>query len=474
MWDNLAIVDVETTGMWPHRDRVIEVGIVLINNGVVEDQYSQLINPHVFIPEVITGITGITATEVEMMPDFRDQAETIYQRLTGRVLVAHNVRFDYGFLKKEFERLGMKYRAKQLLCSARMSRALYPKAKGHSLQKIIERVGIKVERRHRALDDAKAVWEFFQHLEKTMEKEVLEKTKKTLIKSQSIPPLLGEQQLENLPHGPGVYLMYSEDGTLLYVGKSVDIRERVWSHFYDDLKLPKDFKIKTRVAKIEVKTTAGEVGALLLESRLIKELKPLLNSQLRQAQSMVVALKRENADGYTTIKYERKDKIDINDWNEIWGVYRSEAQAKTRMEKLTREFKLCGYLMGLEKRKPCFGHQLEQCQGACEGKEKAIKYNLRVQMALIKEKLMSWPFKGPIVIGEENEITGQRANHVFDQWCYLGDSFGFAQDGSFERLTPEERISDTSGVDTYVFDLDVYKILKRYLTNHFNQVKVLR
>jgi DNA polymerase III subunit epsilon len=229
------------------------------------------------------------------------------------------------------------------------------------------------------------------------------------------------------------------------------------------------------VADVEVKTTAGELSALLLESELVKELRPLLNSQLRNRQELTVAFKKLNQDGYMTLEFRRIPKLMAEDLPLVAGVFRSKRQAKERVQQLAEEHNLCWYLCGLETSKPCFGYHLEKCQGACLNNESALKYNLRFQEAMLPEGFTTWPFPGAIVVYEENEVTGQMANHVFDKWCYLGNLDEMSTP-DMETSLPRRQAGFTLGVSVnrdYVFDLDVYKILKRFLAQHPGRVKVV-
>src|SRR5919106_159771 len=155
----LAIVDVETTGSDPATDRVTEIALLEVNKFVLNERWSTLVNPGAPVPGAIQALTGITQAMVERAPRFADIAAELYERLAGRVFVAHNARFDYGFLRREFDRAGLKYVAKTV-CTVRLSRRLYPGERGHDLDSLIERHGLECEARHRAAPDAAAVWQF--------------------------------------------------------------------------------------------------------------------------------------------------------------------------------------------------------------------------------------------------------------------------------------------------------------------------
>lgn len=170
----LAVIDTETTGLSPQDDRVIEVGVLRVERGVVVRRFTSLIRGARPIPAVITNITGITDAMLEDAPRFADIAPELAEMLHGALFVAHNAPFDYGFIHEEFARLGTPFAA-QSLCSVRLSRALYPEYPRHDLSSIIRRHGLSCNERHRAMDDANAVWEFLRHIAATIPNERLER-----------------------------------------------------------------------------------------------------------------------------------------------------------------------------------------------------------------------------------------------------------------------------------------------------------
>src|SRR5919201_2060760 len=155
----LAIVDLETTGALPGWDRVTEIGVIEIDGFEVSSEWSTLVNPCASIPAPIQALTGITDEMVAAAPSFAELAAELYERLAGRVFVAHNARFDYAFLRHEFERAGLKFLAKTL-CTVRLSRRLYAEHSSHSLDSLLERHGIECRARHRAISEADEVWKF--------------------------------------------------------------------------------------------------------------------------------------------------------------------------------------------------------------------------------------------------------------------------------------------------------------------------
>ena len=455
----LVFVDIETTGVSYQRHRVIEVAAIRVENGVVIDTFSSLVDPESPLPPFITGLTGISDNDLAAAPSFYDIAEDIYTILEGAIFVAHNVRFDYGFLKREFSDTGRDFSPK-LMCTVRLSRALYPEARGHKLQNLIDRCGLKAESRHRAYDDALAMWQFIQHVQAHFPAPKLEATVRRQLKSPSLPRGLEPAMVSGLPEGPGVYIFEDENGSPLYIGKSVNIKKRVMSHFSADHNFESEFKISQQVSNIEAKTTAGELQALLLESKLIKERQPLYNRQLRRSQKLTLARQVIRPDGFISIAIDDVEAIQPDNLKDILGVYTTKNKARQYLNRIMRDYGLCPKLMGLEKGAgACFSYQLQRCAGACAGTETADEYNSRLFSAFAGRRLEEWPYQTPILI-EENGHGSYRGAIVVDQWCVIA-SLSYRPDND-----PDIRLQEK------MFDIDTYKILRSFLAAKIRDLKI--
>jgi len=275
-----VVVDTETTGISASFDRIIEIGALVIENGKIVREYETFLNPGGPISPFITALTGIHDKDLEDAPTFYELADEIHALFGDAVMVAHNARFDYGFLKQEFRRINKSFSPKQL-CTVRLSRALLPDLPRHNLDTLIEHFQIQVDARHRAMGDARAVFEFLQKAEQIFSPAALESAVKQVLKKPTLPQGLTQKDIDVLPDGAGVYIFYDKDGTCLYVGKSITIRERVLSHFAQDVYSATEMQIAQNVASIETIETAGELGALLKEASLVKSMAPLYNQLLR-------------------------------------------------------------------------------------------------------------------------------------------------------------------------------------------------
>lgn len=439
-----VFVDIETNGGNGPSGRIIEVGLIRVEGGQVVREYKSLVNPGGGIPVWIERLTGIKNNDLIHAPYFDDIAEELRSILDGAIFVAHNVRFDYSFFRSHFASLGYDFKPK-LFCTVRMSRGLYPEHKGHSLEKIIHRHNIQVNDRHRAFDDARAIYDFAQLAITEKGHEAFLANAALQMKTKTLPPNIDETRFAHLPVTAGIYIFEAEDGTPLYVGKSVNIRARVLSHFANDTKIAKEMKLSQRSFRISYEQTDTEIEALLLESARIKELQPMFNRLLRRKITQAALVKKYDTHGYITISIENRDLSEATDLETIYGVYTSRAKAKAALERLTLTFQLCPKLMGLEKATTfCFRHQLGLCKGACGGEELPESYNRRVELALERSKLEAWPFKTKIAV----QISDSKSL-IIDQWIIEG-----IMHHEFEPTL--ERLANG-------FDIDTYKILRSYL-----------
>jgi DNA polymerase-3 subunit epsilon len=414
----VACVDLETTGGHAARDRVIEAGIVLLEGGEVVEEWSTLVNPGVLIPYAIQEFTGISEAMVADAPPFEAVAGEIASRLNGRLFVAHNARFDYGFLRSEFRRLDLRFRA-PVLCTVRLSRALTPGERGHNLDAVMARHGIACAARHRALGDAQVLAEFLRIARERWAGAELAAIVDRLIGSSRLPPQLDPALADELPEGPGVYLIYGDGDALLYVGKAKNLASRVPAHFAGS-RSKLDRELAERVRRIEWVETAGEFGAALAEARLIRDRKPALNRRLRDAAELwAIRLREDGAMPLASIAL--LDAID--DPGASYGLFRRRVDAERALAGLAREHGLCAKWLGLEAGEgSCVGFQLGRCRGICAGRESPALHAVRARLALAGLKRRDWPFPRQVGI-RERDWRGVEETHVFNHWCYVDEPF---------------------------------------------------
>jgi len=447
----VACIDLETTGGTAVHHRVIEVGIVLLDDGEVVEEWSSLVNPGMRIPSSIESFTGISNEMVADAPPFEDLRDEVRRRLDGRLFVAHNARFDYGFVRNEFRRLGEKFSA-PVLCTVRLSRALFAEHARHNLDTLIERYGLDCGQRHRALGDAAVLPPLLAAFEQAAGSERLQEMALAAQQDSRLPAHLPSDLADDLPDGPGVYLFRGEGGTLLYVGKSRNLRSRVLGHFASEHRSSKEAKLARQVRAVEWTETGGELGALLLESQLVKELAPSANRRLRKPAGLQGVRLEDRADGIA-VCVEPLDATAFDDAGEWYGPFRTERDARRALEGKAREAGLCLKAMGLERGDgSCFAYQLGRCRGACVGNEPRALHDARLRLALASLRLKPWPFPGAIGIRERGAPGERAVLHVIDRWHHLGTA---ADDVEIAALL--ERGSSGE------FDPDSYRIIARCL-----------
>ena len=444
-YPRLAFVDLETTGGTATTDRVTEVGIIEVDEDGVR-QWSSLVNPEMPIPPFIQSLTGISNEMVADAPTFAELADDIHARLADRVFIAHNARFDHGFLKNEFRRTGHEFRP-PVLCTVRLSRKLFPGFARHNLDSLVERHRLEVTQRHRALGDAQLIWQFWQKLPESHTPEAIDDAVARLLTRPTMPSRLDALQMDAVPHTHGVYLFYGENDLPLYIGKANNLRRRILSHFSTDHALPKELAISQQVERIDWLHAAGELGALLKEAELIKKLKPAQNVKLR-ANEEICSWRLLMRNGVLRLGLANTDDLFFGHDPALYGLYTSKRRASDAMKAVADAHALCHVTLGLEKPrggKACFASQVKKCLGVCAGREPVAEHNARVLEALASMRLRAWPYPGPIGIREGESL------HVIDGWAYLGTI----------HARDDPRILLRRGQQR--FDRDVYLILHRKL-----------
>ena len=444
-----AIVDIETTGGNVTYDRITEIGIVEVTEDGVKE-WSTLINPRIKIPETIQRLTGITNAMVESAPYFEQVAKEIVLRLQGKLFIAHNVRFDYGFIKNEFLRLAYPFKAK-LMCTVKLSRNLYADCDGHSLEKIIARHQIFVTHRHRALDDAKAAYKFMTIAEEEHGEEKVKAAIAHQYRKESLPSNFDAGLIDGLPNSPGVYYFWGENKELLYVGKSISIRKRVLSHFTADHKSSREMKICQQTRNITFDKTSGELSALILESIKVKELQPIYNRRLRRISTFYSIQLTEENNGLLTPKISPISEMPATK-QKMYGLFASVKKAKDTLQSISDEYALCYYACGLEKanNRACSSHQIKRCSGYCTGKLAPIMHNIKMLEGLSSIALKTWPYKGPVALVEKSSSSESGVQHylIVDNWCVLDSTSDLTEYSQkpFDNYTPQ-------------IDKDIYRYL---------------
>ena len=453
-YPDLAFVDIETTGSHFDRDRITEIGIKTLAGNELQ-VWERLIDPQTYIPQNIQRLTGISPAMVMGKPCFSEIAEDLKKELEGKIFVAHNARFDYGFIKASFKRIGIDFKPK-VLCTVKLSRLLFPDQSRHNLDTIIRAHGLSVSTRHRALGDADLLLQFWRVCESKVGEAKLNEAINQLIGNASLPSNIDQNLIDSIPDGPGCYIFYGDNKTPLYIGKSISLRSRVMGHFQGALTQRKEMKLSLQVRDIDWIETSGELGALILESKLIKERMPSMNIKLRRSKDLCAWSLLEDASGVLTPSLVTHHHLQPGLQENLYGLFYSKREAHSYLKAIAKKYQLCEALLGLEKRidgKSCFGYQVKQCGGACLNLTPIALHNLQLKTAMELFRVQVWPYSGAIAIKEGGEMI------VLDKWCYLGTAIN--QDELYELAQSGEA----------EFDLDIYKIVKKALLgSHKNQV----
>ena len=366
-----AILDIETTGGQFNEEGITEIAIYKFDGHEIVDQFISLVNPEIPIQPFVVKLTGINNAMLHSAPKFFEVAKRIIEMTNDCVLVAHNADFDYRILRTEFRRLGYDFNIKTL-CTVELSKRLLPEQTSHSLGKLVRALGIPMADRHRASGDAMATVKLFKMLlDKDLNKEIVKEHIKFEIQKGIAPKLI--DIVESLPSKTGIYYIHREDGSLIFIGKSKNIKKRVNQHFTGITKSAK--KIQNEVSAVTYEETGSELIAQLKESQEIKINRPIYNRMSPKSNFSWAVYAEKDANGYLNLKLQKADgrKKEVKS-------YTSQQEGKDALYRITSHYKLCQKLTGLyETKTHCFQHTISECDGACIGKITSEEYNLRVQ-----------------------------------------------------------------------------------------------
>jgi DNA polymerase-3 subunit epsilon len=300
-----AIVDIETTGGYAAANDITEIAIVLHDGTLVTEVYQTLVKPTVPIPYFIQSLTGITPSLIEDAPAFAEVAPVIFEKLQGRIFVAHNVNFDYSFIKHHLASHGFEL-SLQKLCTVRLSRKVFPALPSYSLGNLCRHFNIHIENRHRAGGDATATARLFSHILANNGEFHIRESLKRSSKEQSLPPNLSREQIERLPYSPGVYYFHNQKGKVIYVGKARNIRYRVSSHFTHNGTGKQRQDFLRNIYSITYQTCGTELMAFILENIEIRKYWPEYNRALKNFNPVFGLYLYEDQAGFLRLIIEKK------------------------------------------------------------------------------------------------------------------------------------------------------------------------
>ncbi|CAH0132193.1 MULTISPECIES: exonuclease domain-containing protein [unclassified Pedobacter] len=372
-----AVVDIETTGGHASANGITEVAINIHDGNEIVESYTTLINPKQPIPVYITALTGIDDNMLSDAPTFDDVALQIYQLLNDKIFVAHNVNFDYSFLKHHLAAAGYDLQCKKL-CTVRLSRKLIPGKSSYSLGKLCTALQIPIQNRHRAAGDADATSILFNLLLEYDQEGIIAEMLKKTSKEQVLPPHLDKASILRLPHQPGVYYFKDSKGKIIYVGKAKDLKKRVTSHFTGNTPNRQRQDFLRTIHDVDHVICGTELMALILEANEIKRLWPENNRAMKRYEHKYDLYIFEDQNGYLRLAIDKHKKN-----NNSFQSFNSLLEGYNFLNQLVDKYQLCAKLCYLQKTATkCYAHENGQCFGACSGIETVSVYNKKLNTAL--------------------------------------------------------------------------------------------
>jgi DNA polymerase-3 subunit epsilon len=406
-----AILDIETTGGQFNEEGITEIAIYKFDGHEIVDQFISLVNPEIPIQPFVVKLTGINNAMLRSAPKFFEVAKRIIEMTNDCVLVAHNADFDYRILRTEFRRLGYDFNIKTL-CTVELSKRLLPEQPSHSLGKLVRALGIPMADRHRASGDAMATVKLFKMLlDKDLNKEIVKEHIKFEIQKGIAPKLL--DIVESLPSRTGVYYIHNEQGKLIYIGKSRNIKKRINQHFTGTT--TKCRRIQSDVFTVTYDETGSELIALLKESEEIKINKPMFNRTQRKSIFQFALYAEKDTNGYLNLILQKADgrKKEITS-------FASMQEAKNALFRITSHYNLCQKYTGLYITKnECFQFKIKECDGACIGKILPEEYNERVQEFIDKNSFLS----NSMILIDKGRNSSEHSAVLIENGIYKGYAF---------------------------------------------------
>jgi DNA polymerase-3 subunit epsilon len=442
-----AILDIETTGGQASYEKITEIAIYIHDGKKVVDEFSTLINPERTIPAFITRLTGIDNEMVRKAPKFYEVAKKIVEITQDKTVVAHNAQFDYSFIREEFRSLGYAF-SRDYVCTVKLSRKLIPGFRSYSLGNLCKNLGITIEGRHRAGGDASATVKLFEILlEKDRDNHISKSIRNDYLHLR-FPEHFDRKIVDKLPEATGVYYLHNIDGTVIYIGKSNNIRKRVLTHFANKGN-HKAVEMRNAIRDVTFELTGNELVALLFESDEIKKYLPFYNRAQRHSLFKFGIYQEVNKDGYIVLK---AGKITPTVQPVVTAF--SIDEATEILEKKISKYRLCQKLCSIYNiQYACFHYSINQCNGACIGKEAPEEYNKRVRKAIAS---LEYAHPNFLIVGNGRSEEERSVVNV-ENGKYLG--FGF--------FNPEYISNETEALKEVISpkqdNRDVHRIIHRHL-----------
>lgn len=422
-----AIVDIETTGGHAAGGSITEIAIRIFDGKEITDRFDTLIRPGQNIPLYITALTGIDNDMVCDSPAFEEVAAEVFALLQGRIFVAHNVNFDYTFLKHHLDEAGYRFTA-QKLCTVRMARKIKPGLHSYSLGNLCQALGIPLENRHRAGGDADATVILFTKLQEWDTAGLLSAMLKKGSREQQLPPNLPKEHFEALPEKPGVYYFRDAKGKVIYVGKAKNIRKRIAQHFTGHSPHPQRQHFMRDIYSVDFERCGTELMAFILECLEIKRIWPKYNRALKKYEPKFGLFTYEDLEGYKRLligKYNRS-LLPVQ-------AFTTRETGVNKLYELTRKFGLCPSLCRLGSCALC-GMVDKRADLVCMANEPVEVYNKKVDQALsfLKEDMPGFYIMD----------NGRNNNEKSCIWVEHGNFYGMGYMDNADDIRSAEDIKD--------------------------------
>ncbi|GAB3552464.1 hypothetical protein GCM10027343_38100 [Noviherbaspirillum agri] len=343
---------------------------------------------------------------------------------------------------------------REVLCTVKLSRKLFPDEVKHSLDALVERHGLASDGRHRALADAELLWQFWDKLQATLPQDMLLGATQQLLQRPNLPAHIDPDELEDLPDGPGVYVFYDEQDVPLFVGKAAHLRQRVLSHFHGDRPSDKDVRLARALRRLAWHETAGEIGTQLLETQLKKRMPEEARRRERERDLCAWQLRPSAAGDLRPVLVYARDQ-DFGRSECLFGLFTTRQKAEMALRALAEEHGLCLSLLGLEappEGEPCSAFLQKRCHGTCVGIEPLTEHQTRLEQALSALRIERWPYAGAAALAERS-ADGRLGLHVVNNWAYLGTAWSEQDALALQQASAEHPR----------FDPDTYRIASRAL-----------
>jgi DNA polymerase-3 subunit epsilon len=372
-----AIVDIETTGGSSKSHKITEIAVIIHDGEREISRYETLVNPEMHIPRNITALTGITNELVETAPVFKEVAEELHELLKDKVFVAHNVNFDYGFIRAHFADVGVKWNPKRL-CTVRLSRKIIPGLYSYSLGKIAQQLCYQIEHRHRAMGDCDFTAILFKKLHAEDRNEHIKFALNARSREATLPPNLSRTIMEKMPDTLGVYLFYDASGKVIYTGKANNIKHRVSEHFRGNTHTGYISRFAEKIVDVKWIECPNELISLLVEAKEIKKHWPPYNRLMKRVTLNWGVFSYRDQNDYARFSIGRVGK-----WAKPIVSFRSQFEARQIIMKLRDEFQLCARYCDLQEQSgECAEDVHGTCNKACVQSEAPDIYNKRHALAI--------------------------------------------------------------------------------------------